>query len=452
MVKRSTDQKLRLRNLDARNEKFCTGEVVKSQRRSRAKGMWYQWKEKSSDRRETNAVSGMRVTIVPNRHQKPRHLLSHEHQEVEVRREKGGLEAEASLGSPTDSRAKTSWKVLALNHFRRDGILPNVNSLSLNRVVNLAQSAFFRTGRLRNIQTKKSRKGDDKSAGAISKRVRFTRAALRQATIREKEGPSLEKTQVKIPHQRSPYAMKYEDRSPEETARQERCARGDAWRTKLHCIRLPIGGFCRPQTRRKESLWWTPEQACRLSAGKTLALPNWKTVTISESPASLVTANGEVLTKGEATVYVRELDLVVTVTLLEDTPAVLSFGKLCENHDKTYHWTSGQKPHPINNGRKINCNTGGTGRPVGWASRIRKPKEKWHRRGITEWPVARCARLATGVQAWIGRWKCARTSRRFQFFSWITFGAASKSGVGRWLLTESALVQSCPERKMSVIS
>ena len=30
-------------------------------------------------------------------------------------------------------------------------------------------------------------------------------------------------------HQRSPYALKFEDGSQEETERQERCARGDAW-------------------------------------------------------------------------------------------------------------------------------------------------------------------------------------------------------------------------------
>ena len=35
-------------------------------------------------------------------------------------------------------------------------------------------------------------------------------------------------------------------------------------------------------------------------------------------------ANGEVQTKEEATVKVKELDLFVTVKLLEDTPAVLS--------------------------------------------------------------------------------------------------------------------------------
>ena len=69
------------------------------------------------------------------------------------------------------------------------------------------------------------------------------------------------------------------------------------------------------------------------------------------------TGNGEVLTKEEATVYVKELDLFVTVMLLEDTPAVLSLGKLCEDHGYNYHWTSGQKPHLIKNGRKTDCNT-----------------------------------------------------------------------------------------------
>ena len=48
-----------------------------------------------------------------------------------------------------------------------------------------------------------------------------------------------------------------------------------------------------------------------------------ETVRISKNPTTVMTANGEVLAKEEATVYVRELDLFVTVMLLENTPAVL---------------------------------------------------------------------------------------------------------------------------------
>ena len=40
-----------------------------------------------------------------------------------------------------------------------------------------------------------------------------------------------------------------------------------------------------------------------------------ETVRISKNPTTVVTANGEVQTKAEATVYVRELDLFVTVML-----------------------------------------------------------------------------------------------------------------------------------------
>ena len=70
-----------------------------------------------------------------------------------------------------------------------------------------------------------------------------------------------------------------------------------------------------------------------------------ETMRTSRNPAMVMTANGEVQTREEATVYVKELDLFVTVMFLEETPAVLSLGKLCEDHGYSYHWTSGQKPH-----------------------------------------------------------------------------------------------------------
>ena len=46
----------------------------------------------------------------------------------------------------------------------------------------------------------------------------------------------------------------------------------------------------------------------------------------------MMTANGEVQTREEATENVKEWDLFETVMLLEETLAVLSLGKLCEDH------------------------------------------------------------------------------------------------------------------------
>ena len=59
----------------------------------------------------------------------------------------------------------------------------------------------------------------------------------------------------------------------------------------------------------------------------------------------------------EATVYVQELDTFLTLKVLENTSAVLSLGKLCDEHGYSYEWINGQKPHLIKNGIRIQCNT-----------------------------------------------------------------------------------------------
>ena len=82
-----------------------------------------------------------------------------------------------------------------------------------------------------------------------------------------------------------------------------------------------------------------------------------ETVTTSRSPMTVKTANGEVQTNEKAKVHVRELDTFLTMKLLEDTPAVLSPGKLCDEHGYSYEWINGQKPHLIKNGIRIQCNT-----------------------------------------------------------------------------------------------
>ena len=43
--------------------------------------------------------------------------------------------------------------------------------------------------------------------------------------------------------------------------------------------------------------------------------------------------------------------------VLENTPAVLSLGKLCDENGYSYEWINGQKPHLIKNGIRIICNT-----------------------------------------------------------------------------------------------
>ena len=81
------------------------------------------------------------------------------------------------------------------------------------------------------------------------------------------------------------------------------------------------------------------------------------TLTKSCSPTIVITANGEVQTHEEATVYVKELEKFLTMKVLENTPAVLSLRKLCDENGYSYEWINGQKPHLIKNGIRIPCNT-----------------------------------------------------------------------------------------------
>ena len=165
--------------------------------------------------------------------------------------------------------------------------------------------------------------------------------------------------------------MKFEDRSQEETERQERYARGDAWRLAKNIYKLketektaffsPSDEWILPaaSTKKPEERQFVvdSEASIHMVSSKDLNSAELETVRVSKSPTTVVTANGEVPTKEVATVYDRESDLFVTVMLLEDTLTLLSLGKLCEDHGFSYHWTSDQKPQLIKNGRRIECNT-----------------------------------------------------------------------------------------------
>ena len=104
---------------------------------------------------------------------------------------------------------------------------------------------------------------------------------------------------------------------------------------------------------RKENLLSTPERRCIWSTKKDLNSAEIDTLTKSCSPTIVITANGEVQTHEEATVYVKELDIFLIMKVLENTPAVLSLGKLCDENGYSYEWINGQKPHLIKDGIRI---------------------------------------------------------------------------------------------------
>ena len=105
-------------------------------------------------------------------------------------------------------------------------------------------------------------------------RVKFTKAIARHTKIRD-QNPSLGYICPAEPHERSPNAPKFEDRSQEETEWQEQGAREAAWRLaksvlkkkrkrKQHSSHLRKIGACLHQllNLRNETLLSTPERQC----------------------------------------------------------------------------------------------------------------------------------------------------------------------------------------------
>ena len=190
-------------------------------------------------------------------------------------------------------------------------------------------------------------------------RVKFTKAFARHTKIRD-QNPSLGKICPGEPHQRSPNAPKLEDRSQEETEWQEQGASEVAWKVAKSVLRLkeknrgtffsPSENRCLPASNLKpEEREFVVDSSASMHmiSKKDLNSAGLDTLTKSRSPTTVITANGEVQTHEEATVYVKELDVFLTMKVLENTPAVLSLGKLCDENGYSYEWINGQKPHLI---------------------------------------------------------------------------------------------------------
>ena len=256
------------------------------------------------------------------------------------------------------------------------GILPSVNFTEQKRAVKPEISVCSRIVRLMNKQTKSQRKAitptkrrenDDNNAVAIVKIVpqlgcvsqdsdalvsqrgkqfrgnpmqkslginsKSTVHSVYATSSKYLSGKSKDhrwkKTKV-VPRQRSPYAMKFEERSHEETERQERCAQSKAWGLAKKIFKLKEND--RATFFSLTMKWVVPSASSRESCEREFVVDSGAsmhmlskrdlnsaelaTMRTSKSPTTVMTANGEVQTREEATVYVKQVDLFVKVMLL----------------------------------------------------------------------------------------------------------------------------------------
>ena len=200
-------------------------------------------------------------------------------------------------------------------------------------------------------------------------RVKFTKAIARHTKSRD-QNPSLGYICPGEPHERSPNSPKFEDRSQEETEWQEQGAREAAWKLAKRVLKFKeherATFFSLSENRCLPASSLKPEErefvvdsgaAMHMISKKDLSDAEMDILTKSCSPTIVITANGEVQTHEEATVYVKELDIFLTMKVLDNTPAVLALGKLFDENGSSYEWINGQKPHLIKDGTRIFCNT-----------------------------------------------------------------------------------------------
>ena len=163
-------------------------------------------------------------------------------------------------------------------------------------------------------------------------RVKFTKAIARHTKIRD-QNPSLGYICPGEPHERNPNAPKFEDRSQEETrVARARCPRSSVEAGQKSVKKLkeheratffsPSENWCLPaSTLKPEEREFVVDSGASMHmiSKKDLSEAEMDTLTKSCSPTIVITANGEVQTHEEAIVYVKELDIFLTMKVLDNT-------------------------------------------------------------------------------------------------------------------------------------
>ena len=273
-----------------------------------------------------------------------------------MHRESLVLEAEAQVGKWLDFRARITSKEFAPLHCVQSGILQNASSTSHKMDADLGKSALMCIARLLNSLAKGPKKWWQKCSGyaenytTIGEVAYFkiwSRSLHRLCGRAQTYGSqsdvfdSLKPCYVMLTFETrihrlewfaqviisvTPMLQNFEDRSQEETEWQERCAREAAWKLAKSIQKLmeknktaffsPSENWCLPAP---SSL--TPEESefvvdsrasMYMISKKSLNSAELETMTKSCSLTIVITANGEVQTHEDATVYVKELDVFLT--------------------------------------------------------------------------------------------------------------------------------------------
>ena len=314
-LKRRKDQKLRLRNFDARHGRINSGAVVKSRKGiidfQGGKGICYQWEEKGQCSKGDQWSFGHESN---DRAQKPDHnatppepYLSRGRSVSKTRSVQGKSNHGATCRQPFRYYLKGTCTRSPCDYWHPPECPFFWTKNGLCKSGDTPKKGYF----------PKKRESEDKGAVAIVKSVSQLGCVSQDSDALASQGTN--EFRGNHLHHRSQHRL-----------------------TEIQYRRTEV----RNSSIRKKWLYeWR-------ASGRPVA---WIHRNRKPKKKRISKANGKVQTRKEATEHVKELDLFVTVVFLEETPTVLSFGKLCEDHGYTYHWTSSLKPNLTKKGKRIYC-------------------------------------------------------------------------------------------------
>ena len=189
--------------------------------------------------------------------------------------------------------------------------------------------------------------GSNASAGH---NVKFSGGTWHRIKIRER-GPSRGIIQKCEFHEHSPCARRFEEKSHEETSKQESWFRKAAWDLAKNIYKLrnkDEATFYSPvEIQALVLVSKSPEERVffghsglymHMLGNRDLSSDEMDTLRRSTSPITVVPANGEVQTKRGSTSICSRSWPVRDCNYSDETPAVLSLGKLCKEYGYSYEW------------------------------------------------------------------------------------------------------------------
>ena len=343
-------------------------------------------KKKASVRKETVAffATTPKISCATNQNTLPPHLLSQPYHEVEVCRGREVSEAKVTMGPFFDNCVDIIWRLLARERYVNFGIFPSANFIKTETGCKSGDTCLFPHCKAdeqpqaeERLLPKKKRKWRQRRCGCCEKRITIglcikrlgcTRFSRNQRVSVKSDAESLECSSKSSIHQVHATSREYagqertiawkntsQKSSSGKSLRYKirRSVQGRDWKTRAMCPKQGVGSFQKNKNKLKAN-----DKATFFSLAEEWVLPSasarepeevwiwWvrktnsaelETMRTSRSPTPVMTANGEVQIREEATEHVKELDLFVTVKFLEETSAVLSLEKLCEDHGFSYH-------------------------------------------------------------------------------------------------------------------